>query len=99
MDNDNGRICGHVLARCSIKRVSYIVPMQLLLEDIKETLGAKCVRLPSVATEVNQMLDEALAHYELVDNSPNTRREINRLLCPGPDPSAGSNDDITPLAY
>lgn len=99
VDNDSGRICGHVLARCSIKRVSYIVPMELLLEDIKETLGAKSVRLPSVATEVNQLLDEALAQYGMVDSNSNTRQEMDRLLCPGPDPPAGSSDDITPLAY
>lgn len=72
--------------------------MELLLEDIKRTLGAKSVRLPSVATEVDQLIGEALAHYEIPDSIPNAR-QIELLLCPGPDPAPGANDDIPPLAY
>lgn len=76
--------------------------MELLLEDIRGTLGAKCVRLPSVATEVDQLIQlmgEALADYEIPDNGPNTHRGMELLRFPGPDASPGGNDDITPLAY
>lgn len=99
VDNDNGRICGHVLARCSIRRISYIIPMELLLEDIKGTLGANSVRLPSVATEVDQLMGEVLAHYEIPDKNPNAHRGIEILRCPGADPSPGGSDDVTPCAY
>lgn len=73
--------------------------MELLLEDIKGTLGAKSVRLPSVATEVDQLLGEALADYEISDNGPNAHRGMELLRFPGPDASPGGNDDITRLAY
>ncbi|KAK5170548.1 V-type proton ATPase 16 kDa proteolipid subunit [Saxophila tyrrhenica] len=44
ISNDDGRVCGHVLA--SRKGRTYICPMDLLLEDIKATLGAGSVTLP-----------------------------------------------------
>ncbi|TVY82036.1 hypothetical protein LSUE1_G004053 [Lachnellula suecica] len=46
VDNDNGRACGHVLAWSSRKRVAYICPMDVLLRDIGETLGARSVAFP-----------------------------------------------------
>jgi len=39
-------LCGHVLAWSGRKRVAYICPMDVLLRDILETLGAGEVRLP-----------------------------------------------------
>ena len=41
-----GRVCGHVLAWSQRKRVAYICPMDVLLLDIAEVLGAGEVRLP-----------------------------------------------------
>ena len=49
IDSSDGKVCGHVLA--SRTGQTYICPMDLLLEDIKQTLGAKEVVLPAV-TEV-----------------------------------------------
>ncbi|KAF2431427.1 hypothetical protein EJ08DRAFT_587448 [Tothia fuscella] len=46
IDNEQGRVCGHVLAWCERNAVAYICPMEVLLEDIKKTLGAKSVSLP-----------------------------------------------------
>ncbi|KAK7511725.1 uncharacterized protein IWZ02DRAFT_93454 [Phyllosticta citriasiana] len=46
IDNEHGRVCGHVLAWCGRSRVAYICPMEVLLEDIKRTLGAKQICLP-----------------------------------------------------
>jgi hypothetical protein len=46
IDNDQGRVCGHVLAWCQRNSIAYICPMEILLEDIKKTLGAKRVSLP-----------------------------------------------------
>lgn len=46
VDNEHGRACGHVLAWSSRKKVAYICPMDVLLRDIGETLGAKSVSFP-----------------------------------------------------
>ncbi|KAF2482699.1 hypothetical protein BDY17DRAFT_299018 [Neohortaea acidophila] len=46
ISNDDGKVCGHVLA--SRKGRTYICPMDLLLEDIRVTLGADRVALPPV---------------------------------------------------
>jgi hypothetical protein len=46
VDNDKGRACGHVLAWSSRKRVAYICPMDVLVKDIGETVGAKSISLP-----------------------------------------------------
>ncbi|KAL0258117.1 hypothetical protein SLS55_007289 [Diplodia seriata] len=51
IDNEHGRICGHVLAWCDRNHVAYICPMQVLLEDIKRTLGAERVLLPGQQEE------------------------------------------------
>ncbi|KAI9665423.1 MAG: hypothetical protein M1829_005702 [Trizodia sp. TS-e1964] len=46
IDNDTGRVCGHVLAWCSTKLITYICPIQVLLEDIANSLSAKSISLP-----------------------------------------------------
>lgn len=46
IDNDQGRVCGHVLAWCERNAITYICPMEVMLEDIKTTLGARRVTLP-----------------------------------------------------
>ena len=48
ISNDDGRVCGHVVA--SRRGRTYICPMDLLLDDIKATLGATKVSLPPVLT-------------------------------------------------
>ncbi|KAF7195767.1 hypothetical protein HII31_02902 [Pseudocercospora fuligena] len=49
ISNEDGRVCGHVLA--SRQGRTYICPMDLLLEDIKQTLGAQEVSLPVLSRE------------------------------------------------
>ncbi|KAL3417468.1 het-s domain protein [Phlyctema vagabunda] len=46
VDSEEGRACGHVLAWSARKRNAYICPMDVLLQDIGETLGASSVCLP-----------------------------------------------------
>ena len=53
IDNDQGRVCGHVLAWCSENDWAYICPMQVLMEDMRRTLGATRVTLPD-AVEAEQ---------------------------------------------
>lgn len=43
---ENGQVCGHILAWSQRKRVAYICPMDVLLEDIAQTLEASDIRLP-----------------------------------------------------
>ncbi|KAL9612790.1 MAG: hypothetical protein Q9167_002625 [Letrouitia subvulpina] len=41
IDNASGRVCAHILARSQKKKVAYIAPMEVLLDDIAEKLNAK----------------------------------------------------------
>ncbi len=54
----HGRLCGHVLAWSGRKKVAYICPMDVLLLDIAETLGADEVRLPGGEAVVKIMDDD-----------------------------------------
>jgi hypothetical protein len=51
IENGTHRVVGHVLAWCAHNRIAYICPMQVLLEDIRRTLGAKRIFLPGSAEE------------------------------------------------
>lgn len=46
MDNASGRVCAHVLAWSARNNIAYIAPMEVLLDDMAHTLGAK-VALPN----------------------------------------------------
>lgn len=46
IDNERGRVCGHVLAWCERNAIAYICPMEVLLEDIGNTLHAEKICLP-----------------------------------------------------
>ncbi|KAI9706425.1 MAG: hypothetical protein M1836_003430 [Candelina mexicana] len=54
IDNEGGRVCGHVLAWCQKNAIAYICPMQVLLEDIKRTLTAERVGLPGAVEDVEK---------------------------------------------
>jgi len=49
IDNTTGSVCGHVLAERG--GLTYICPMELLLNDIKRTLNATSVCLPGGTDE------------------------------------------------
>jgi hypothetical protein len=75
VSNDDGRVCGHVLA--AKKGRTYICPMDLLIEDIKLTLGADEVVLPMELNtgevvvprrrEDEQMMSEAIDRLRLME--------------------------------
>ena len=46
VQNGVHKVVGHVLAWCQRNHIAYICPMEVLLEDIKRTLGAKRIYLP-----------------------------------------------------
>jgi hypothetical protein len=54
VDCDRAQLCGHVLAWSQRKRVAYICPMEMLLQDIADTLGATDISLPGGASVVSK---------------------------------------------
>lgn len=50
--DQSGQVCGHVLAWSEKSRTAYIAPMEILLDDIARTLGARSVTLPGSEEEV-----------------------------------------------
>ncbi|KAI9769330.1 MAG: hypothetical protein M1839_003753 [Geoglossum umbratile] len=54
IDNEQGRVCGHVLAWCSRNAIAYFCPMEVLLEDIKRNLPATTVELPGAAPIIEE---------------------------------------------
>jgi hypothetical protein len=66
ISNDDGRVCGHVVA--SRRGRTYICPMDLLLDDIKSTLGATEVSLPAVTSlDDDDRVEEQAEHQALRD--------------------------------
>lgn len=79
IDNEKGRACGHVLAWSSRKKVAYICPMEILLSDIAETLGADSVCFPSAAvvgmdplSDAGTQDDSSVGQRSLLDDNPPT---------------------------
>src|SRR5437762_2878275 len=59
IDNEQGRVCGHVLAWCSKNNIAYFCPMEVLLEDIRRSLPATTVELPgAVETEIKTTAED-----------------------------------------
>lgn len=46
IDNASGKVCGHILAWSEMAGAAFLAPMDVTLDDVKKTLGAKSVRLP-----------------------------------------------------
>ncbi|KAF2677420.1 hypothetical protein K458DRAFT_423913 [Lentithecium fluviatile CBS 122367] len=55
IQNGTHQVVGHVLAWCERNHIAYICPMEVLLEDIKRTLGATRIYLPGSAEEAKHM--------------------------------------------
>ena len=58
ISNDDGRVCGHVLASRRGGGRTYICPMELLLDDVKRTLGANKVELPALVSPILYPMDD-----------------------------------------
>lgn len=46
VDSEEGRVCGHVLAWSDKFGVAYVAPMDVMVEDMRRTLGATKIALP-----------------------------------------------------
>lgn len=55
VQNGRHKVVGHVLAWCQKNSIAYICPMEVLLEDIKRTLGAKRIYLPGSAEQTQYL--------------------------------------------
>jgi hypothetical protein len=67
IDNEQGRVCGHVLAWCSRNSIAYFCPMEVLLEDIKRHLPATTVELPGAAPIIETSVP--MPKEEVVDST------------------------------
>lgn len=74
ISNEDGRVCGHVVA--SRKGRAYICPMDLLLNDIKQTLGAEQVVLPTRASSRASAVQSTAASEEA---SESLAKAVGRL--------------------
>ena len=69
IDNERGRVCGHVLAWCERNAITYICPMEIMLEDMKRTLHAEHVDLPGgSADEVMDTSTSSTSSNRLIEN-------------------------------
>ncbi|EOA83581.1 hypothetical protein ACJQWK_00157 [Exserohilum turcicum] len=62
VQNGKHKVVGHVLAFCHKNKIAYICPMEVLLEDIKRTLGAKRIYLPGSVEQTLYAAKKARQH-------------------------------------
>lgn len=63
VDNDEGRVCGHVLAWSEKKQVAYIAPMEVLLSDMRRVLGTDSIVLPGQDVSLSVNADTRRSRY------------------------------------
>jgi hypothetical protein len=67
VQNGHHKVVGHVLAFCHKNQIAYICPMEVLLEDIKRTLGAKRIYLPGSVEQTLYRAKKARQHEVIED--------------------------------
>ena len=88
VQNGEHKVVGHVLAFCQRNKIAYICPMEVLLEDIKRTLGAKRIFLPGSREHDElwgkcgeKMVDEVAGRVRglgIVDSAVDVREAMGR---------------------
>jgi len=73
--SNDGKVCGHVLAERAGR--TYICPMDLLFEDIRETLGVSSVELPTMR---EQERDIYQAHEGETDSRPTSKNGLEDVM-------------------
>ncbi|RGP79272.1 hypothetical protein FLONG3_2613 [Fusarium longipes] len=90
VSRDDGQLCGHVLAWSQRKRVAYICPMDVLLQDIAETLEAHEVKLPggsAIITSAVSKKQAGLVEDDLEDLlEEEEQQDLPPQLVSSPDP-------------
>ena len=80
VDNEHGHVCGHVLAWCDKNAIAYICPMDILLEDIARTVGARSVGLPGgemMDCDEDDMVDLESLHISRAPSMKSTGASVN----------------------
>ncbi|KAL2435565.1 hypothetical protein ABEF95_004850 [Exophiala dermatitidis] len=75
-----GGLCGHVLAWGDKSKTAYIAPMEVLFDDIRGRLGARCVELPvpeKIRRRVDNTTAAAAGSYSGKDQFGAVGREVN----------------------
>ncbi|KAK4503103.1 hypothetical protein PRZ48_006530 [Zasmidium cellare] len=92
ISNDDGKVCGHVLASRTGR--TYICPMDLLLDDIKTTLGAREVALPAVVSgksskrnSEERVMSEAISRMRLQEGTTSESGGVALPISPGRRPA------------
>ncbi|KAH8726495.1 hypothetical protein GQ44DRAFT_705724 [Phaeosphaeriaceae sp. PMI808] len=76
IENRTHQVVGHVLAWCQRNHIAYLCPMEVLLEDIKRTLGAKRIYLPGSAA---QTLHTKSSDKQAPKNNSGTSTEVDDI--------------------
>jgi hypothetical protein len=84
--NADGRACGHILAWSDKRQVAYFCPMDVMFDDIKETLGAKEVSFPA-DEQVSDLVKkpDAIETASKRDGIEVSEREVNARLKSSPE--------------
>jgi hypothetical protein len=85
IDNLQGRVCGHVLAWCEKNRIAYICPMEILIEDMKRTLGAQRIYLPGGEEDlavIEEQLSNGIVQKKPQQQTLPERQEITLMSSP-----------------
>ena len=74
MDNASGCVCAHVLAWSPRNKSAYIAPMEVLLDDMAQTLGAKVTlprqESPETISSPKKSFDESMLERLAVSAAP-----------------------------
>lgn len=107
-DPVSGGLCGHVLAWSDKSKTAYIAPMEVLFEDIRGRLGARCVELPVPEGVSRAGIGVKETGEMAVDTNPGgvelaAKLRDLRIDTSGPDPAAETSRkktetvDVRPL--
>jgi hypothetical protein len=76
IQNGSHRVVGHVLAWCERNHIAYICPMEVLLEDIKRTLGANRIYLPGSSEEAKYIGQRSRRSRNMIGNEDSLVNEL-----------------------
>merc|ERR1712070_1133080 len=81
-------LCGHILAWSDSMNLAYIVPMEILVDDLRNRLGAKEIRLPAQipaeSAQMKQPVSKTITATinEVVKNNTNISSDSNKENIP-----------------
>ncbi|KAF2032083.1 hypothetical protein EK21DRAFT_61795 [Setomelanomma holmii] len=79
VQNGTHQVVGHVLAWCQRNHIAYLCPMEVLLEDIKRTLGAQRINLPGSAEQTLYATKSRSEAKRAIKSSSGASTEVDDL--------------------